>query len=122
MSSFSGRKEHPRRRSPFNEDDVTQGTLQPIVMEEVSDPAEVSGARIRRAMFDRNFEWLANHASEVYEKYRGKHIAVAGEEAFAANTPEEALALASTAHSEDQGSFVQYIPIEKMARVYVDQW
>ena|ERR1700730_9894147 len=100
---------------------MTQGTLQAIVMEEVSDPAEVSRARIRRAMFDRNFKWLGMHASEVYEKYRGKHIVVAGEEVFAASTPEEALALASAAHPEDQGSFVQYIPIEKMARVYVDQ-
>ena len=100
---------------------MTQGILQPIVMEEVNDPAEVSSAQIRRTMFDRNFNWLAGHASEVYEKYRGKHIALAGEEAFAADTPEEALALATTAHPEDQGSFVQYIPTEKMARVYANQ-
>lgn len=99
---------------------MTQGTLQPIVMEEVDDPAEVSKARIRREMFDRNFNWLADHASEVYERYRGKHICVAGEEVFAGDTPEEAIALASAAHPEDQGSFVQDIPREKMARVYVD--
>ena len=100
---------------------MTQGTLQPIVMEEVSDPTEIASARIRRAMFDRNFEWLARHASEVYEKYRGRHIAVAGEEVFAADSSEEALALASTAHPEDQGRFVQYIPREKMVRVYANQ-
>ena len=41
---------------------MTQGTLQPIVMEEVDDPAEVSKARIRREMFDRNFNWLADHS------------------------------------------------------------
>jgi len=90
-------------------------------MEEVDDPVEVSKARVRREMFDRNFNWLASHASEVYEEYRGKHITVAGQEVFAADTPEEAMALASAAHPDDQGSFVQYIPRGKMARVYVDQ-
>lgn len=97
---------------------MTQGILQAIVMEEVDDPVEIARAQIRRAMFDRNFEWLARHALEVYEKHRGRHIAIAGEEVFAANTSEEALALASTAHPEDQGRFVQYLPREKMARVY----
>ena len=100
---------------------MTQGTLQPVVMEEVDDPSEVSQARIRRKMFDRNFNWLAHHASEVYDKFRGKYISVAGEQVFAGDTPEEAIALASAAHPEDKGSFVQYIPKEKMARVYVDQ-
>lgn len=100
---------------------MTQGTLESIVMEEIADPEEVSKARIRREMFDRNFNWLADHAAEVYESYRGKHICVAGEEVFAGDTPEQAVALASSAHPDDQGSFVQYIPREKMARVYVDQ-
>lgn len=100
---------------------MTQGTLQPIVMEEVDDPTEVAEARVRRGMFDRNFNWLADHTSEVYERYRGKHICVAGEEVFAGDTPDEAIALASAAHPEDQGGFVQYIPKEKMARVYADQ-
>lgn len=44
----------------------------PIAMEEVSDPTEVSKAQIRRELFDRNFAWLRTHASEVYDKYRGK--------------------------------------------------
>lgn len=100
---------------------MTQGTLQSIVMEEVDDPPEVSRARVRREMFDRNFNWLADHAAEVYEKYRGKNICIAGGEVFAGDTPEQAVALASATHPDDQGSFVQYIPREKMARVYVDQ-
>ena len=100
---------------------MTQGTLQPIVMEEVDDPAEVSKARIRREMFDRNFNWLADHASEIYDTFQGKYISVAGEEVFAGDTPQEAIALASAAHPENQGNSVQYIPKEKMARVYVDQ-
>ena len=100
---------------------MTQGPLQPIVMEEVNDPTEVSNARMRREMFDRNFEWLAGHTSEVYEEFRGKYISVAGQQVFAGDTAQEAIALASAAYPEDLGSFVQYIPKEKMARVYVDQ-
>lgn len=94
----------------------------PIAMEEVSDPTEVAKARIRRAQLDRNVAWLRTHATEVYEKYRGKFICVAGEQVFADDTPEEACALAAAAHPEDEGSFVQYIPREKMARVYVNQF
>jgi hypothetical protein len=93
----------------------------PIVMEEVSDPAEISKARIRRAELDRNFGWLRTHAAEVYEKNRGRFICVAGEQVFADDKSEEARALAAAAHPGDQGSFVLYIPKEKMARVYANQ-
>ncbi|MEK6410083.1 MAG: hypothetical protein AABN34_24425 [Acidobacteriota bacterium] len=92
-----------------------------IVMEEVTDPAEVSEARLRRAELDRNVAWLRTHATEVYERYRGKFICVAGEQVFADDRSEEARALAAAAHPGDQGSFVLYIPKEKMARVYVNQ-
>lgn len=91
------------------------------MMEEVTDPAEVSEARLRRAELDRNVAWLRTHATEVYERYRGKFICVAGEQVFADDRSEEARALAAAAHPGDQGSFVLYIPKEKMARVYVNQ-
>lgn len=99
---------------------MTQGTLQTIVMEEVTDPVEVSRARNRREKFDRNFVWFRTHALEVYDHHRGNFICIAGEEVFAAATPEEAVALATAAHPGDEGSFVQYIPLEKMARVYAN--
>ena len=47
--------------------------------------------------------------------------AAMGEELFAADTPEEAWALATTAHPEDNGSFIRYIPPEKVARIYAHQ-
>jgi hypothetical protein len=100
---------------------VTEGTLNPIVMEEVTDPSEVSKAGIRRERFDRNFAWFRAHAPEVYERYRGKFICIAGQDVFAGATPEEATAQSAAAHPEDEGSFVQYIPLEKMARVYANQ-
>ena len=47
-------------------------------------------------------------------------MCVAGEELFVADTPEEAIALAKAAHPEDDGSFVHYIPCEKLARIYAN--
>ena len=91
-----------------------------VVMEEVIDPEELAKARAEREHFDRNSAWLQVHAAEVYAHYRGKCICVAGEELFVADTPEEAHALATAAHPEDDGSFVLYIPREKVARIYAN--
>ncbi len=91
-----------------------------VVMEEVTDPEELARVRAQWERFDRNSAWLQAHASEVYTHHRGRCICVAGEELFVADTPEEALARATAAHPEDDGSFVRYIPKEKLARVYVD--
>jgi hypothetical protein len=92
----------------------------PIVMEEITDPVELAKARARREQFDRNFEWLQCHASEVYEKHRGKCICIAGQELFVADTGSEALAKATTAHPDDEGHFVHYIPLEKVPRIYAN--
>jgi hypothetical protein len=94
----------------------------PLVMEEVTDPAELARARAQRERFDRNAAWLQAHAAEVYARYRGKCICIAGQELFVADTPEEAIAQAKAAHPKDDGSFVHYIPREKAARIYADRW
>ncbi len=91
-----------------------------IVMKEVTDPEENAAARARRERFDRNSAWLQAHVKEVYSRYRGKCVVIAGEELFAADTPEDAWALANAAHPEDDGSFIRYIPREKMARIYAN--
>ena len=67
----------------------------PIVMEEVTDPEELAKARAQRERFDRNSAWLQAHIAEIYARYRGKCICIAGEELFVADTPEAALALAT---------------------------
>ncbi len=92
----------------------------PLVMEEVADPEELAKARAQRERFNRNTAWLQTRAWEVYTRYRGKCICVAGEELFVADTPEEALALATAAHPEDDGSFLRYIPREKLDRIYAN--
>ena len=96
------------------------GTEARIVMEEVTGTQEAAAARARRERFDRNSAWLQAHVKEVYSRYRGKCIVIAGEELFAADTPEDAWALADAAHPEDDGSFIRYIPREKMARIYAN--
>jgi len=89
-----------------------------VVMEEVTDPVELAKARAQRERFDRNAAWLQEHVPEIYSRYRGKCICIAGEELFVADTPQAALALGTAAHPDDDGSFVRYIPREKLARVY----
>jgi hypothetical protein len=94
----------------------------PLVMEEVTDPDDIARARAQRERFDRNSAFLEAHAREVYTRHRGKCVCVAGEGLFVADTPEEAIALAKAAYPEDDGSFIRYIPKEKLARIYAHQW
>ena len=93
----------------------------PLVMEEVTDPEELARARAQRERFDRNAAWLQAHGSEIYPRHRGKYIAIAGEELFVAHSAEEALAAATAAHPDDDGSFLHYIPRERLARIYADR-
>jgi hypothetical protein len=84
-------------------------------MEEITDPEELAKAQAQWERCDRNFAWLKAHAQEVYTRYRGQCICIAGEELFVADTPEEVLALAKAAHPEDDGFFLHDIPREKLA-------
>ena len=89
-----------------------------VVMEEVTDPAELARAQAQRERFDRNWAWFKARATEVYERFRGQCVVIAGEEIFAADEPEEAWALAKAAHPEYDGGFIICVPREKMARIY----
>jgi hypothetical protein len=87
-------------------------------IEEVADPAEIASAQRRREQFDRNSQWLQANIAEVYRNHRGQHICIAGQVVFAADSAQEAITRATTAHPDDHGWFVRYIPFEKLARVY----
>jgi hypothetical protein len=89
-----------------------------LVMEEVTDPVELAKGRHLREKFDKNWAWLEAHIPELYESHRGKVICISGEDVFAADTAEKALAQAGHAHPEDEGRFTLYVPREKMARIY----
>jgi hypothetical protein len=98
---------------------MAQYKIPPVIMEEVTGPEELARARVQDERFDRNWTWFQAHASDVY-LHRGKCICIAGEEMFVADTPEEALALATAAHPEDNGRFIHYIPKERVARIYAN--
>src|ERR1700732_443777 len=90
-----------------------------IFWTEVSHPEAIDQARQRRQRADRNSAWLQAHVPEIYSRFRGKCICVAGEELFVADAPQEVMARAKAAHPEDDGALLRYIPLEKSERIYV---
>ena len=93
-----------------------------LILEEVNDPAEAARCRAQIERGRRNLDWLESHWGDVLPEARGKHLAVAGQEAFSANSPEEAWAWAEATHPEDNGAFVQYVIPEKGPRIYANRW
>jgi hypothetical protein len=89
-----------------------------VVIEEITDPAEVARRRPAREAFGRNTAWLQAHWPELLPQALGKHVAVSGEQAFIADTAAEAIALAKAAHPDDPGLLVQYVRPEKGPRFY----
>ena len=87
-------------------------------IEVVDDPAEIAAARHQREQFDRNSQWLQANIAEIYRNHRGQYICIAGQEVFAADSAQEALAGAKAAHPDDHGWFTRFVPLEKLARIY----
>jgi hypothetical protein len=94
------------------------GVLSNLVMEEVTDPVELAKARVRWAQVERNADWLKAHAQEIYAKYGGKCICVAGQELFVADDPVAVVAQARAAHPEDGGFLFRYLPAHNQPRIY----
>ncbi len=89
-----------------------------VVMREITDPDEIARARAQHERYKRNLAWLNSHFKEVYTRRRGKFICVAGEQLFVADTPKKVVALARTAHPEDDGRLIRYIYPRRMARIH----
>jgi hypothetical protein len=89
-----------------------------VVMDEVTDPAELAQAQAQWERFDRNWAWFKARAMGVYERFRGQCVVIAGEEIFAADEPEATWTLAKAAHPDDDGSFIIYVPRKKMTGIY----
>ncbi len=88
-----------------------------IIMYEETDPVENAKAREQFARIDRNWDWLEEHAAEVY-CHRGMFICIAGQELFVGDKVEDVIARAAAAHPEDDGRFTRYIPKERLPRIY----
>ena len=79
-------------------------------IEEMTDPKELARAQVHRKQFDRNWDWLKSHATEIYRRQRGKFVVVAAEQMFLGDTAEEAWARVAEARIEDTGSFIMRVP------------
>ena len=93
-----------------------------LILEKVNDPAAAERCRSLLEAFRRNSEWLESHWQDLLPQARGKHLAVAGQEAFIANSPEEGWAWVDSNHPEDSGAFVRYVIPEKGPRIYARRW
>jgi len=89
-----------------------------FTIEEVNDPAEIARSHARNERARRNSDWLQSHWTELLPRARGKFLAVAGQEAFLADSSDEAWALATAAHPEDHGVIEQYVRPERGPRLY----
>lgn len=90
----------------------------PIVIEEVTDPEQIARIQAQHKQMQRNSDWLQAHWPDVLPQARGRFLAVACQEAFIADTWEDAWAMAKAAHPEDNGALLQYVRPEKGPRIY----
>lgn len=93
-----------------------------FIIEENADPVALARLHAQNERARRNSEWLQAHWPELRPKARGRFIAVAGQEAFIADSPEEVLALAKAAHPDDDGVQFQYVRAEEGPRIYNNSW
>lgn len=89
------------------------------VMEEITDPAELTRARAQDERHRCNQEWLEAHWGILLPDARGKVIAVAGRQAFIAATPAEVWAWVESTHPDDDGAIVRYVRPTTEPRIYV---
>jgi hypothetical protein len=92
-----------------------------MVVEEVTHPDEIARHQAHHQRARRNGDWLQSHWPELLPRVRGKYLAVAGQEAFIADTPEEAVRLAEFAHPDDDGLLVQYVRPERGPQIYANR-
>jgi hypothetical protein len=91
-------------------------------IEEINDPVEVARCKAQDERDRRNSDWLQAHWADLLPQARGKFVAVAGQEAFIAGTPEEAWAWAARVHPEDNGALVRHVRVGQGPRIYANCW
>jgi hypothetical protein len=89
-----------------------------VAIQLVDDPLVNARAQVQHERHKRNSDWLQAHWGDLLPRALGRHVAVAGQEAFVADTSEEAWAQAKTAHPEDDGAFCQYVSPKQGPRIY----
>ena len=91
-----------------------------ITVSEETDPEIIAQMKTAAETYHRNEAWMDAHWEEMFPQAKGKMIAVAGQEAFIADTTEEALAKAHAAHPEERAGVVcRYVFPDRKPRIYV---
>ncbi len=82
-------------------------------------PDELAEAMARQRRFQSNSDRFHRQAIEIGEKYRGKHVVVAGGETFVGDEFGETRQRAIAAHPEEHDSlFFRYISTDRGPRLY----
>src|SRR5262249_49728044 len=89
-----------------------------LAVEFGSPPADAPEVLARAERARRNSQWLQAHWDELLPRAAGKFVAVAGAEAFVADSPQEAWAWAGHTHPEDDAATVQYVNPQPGPRIY----
>jgi len=82
---------------------------------------EAEAVRARQERARRNSQWLQTHWQELLPRALGKFVAVAGEEAFVADTPQQAWTWATQKHPEDDTATVQYVSPQLGLKIYANR-
>jgi hypothetical protein len=93
-----------------------------VIIEELTDPVEIARHRAWQEKARRNADWLETHWAEILPQAHGKFVAVAGQQAFIADTGEEAVARAKAAHADDEGVLSQCVFPPGGPRIYAHRW
>jgi hypothetical protein len=100
---------------------IQRGSQPPQVTVEFGPPpADPSAVLARAERSRRNSEWLQAHWGDLLPQAVGKYVAVAGAEAFIADTPEEAWAWADRTHPEDDSATVRYVNPHRGPKIYAN--
>ena len=89
-----------------------------IRLDQLDELLQDSDRRAHRDRARQNWEWLQAHWSELTSRAHGKFLAVAGQEAFVAESLPEALAWVRAMHPDDTGHIVEFVPPPAGPRIY----
>lgn len=99
---------------------VTINRSLPLVIDEVTDEAQVARHRAQDERHARNLKWLEAHW-DALPNVRGRYVAVANEQAFVAETADQGWQWAHTRHPDDDGAIVLLVPLESGWRIYANR-
>ncbi len=96
------------------------GKFPPLTIEFGPPPANPEKILARMERGRRNDAWIQAHWGDFLPQGLGKHLAVAGEEGFLADSAEEAWEWARRTHPEDDSATVQYLNPYQGPKIYAN--